>query len=366
MVNGYEDVFGINNCKKIFDVIDEDKLFHKTYHNGPVKTSNDLGASTLMFGFAEQIVGREVYEKVDKAYNEVKKFKNLINTYQSQRNDEINERKDVNGLRSELSSNELKIKHLSSKIELLTAEEQTKLINLILQHQKLEKQIADFEYTSRPDANKVVDAIKSVKESKENADKDELSSKISSGMERLLANEGKMKQAFVDCVLYPDQKKEERLVRMCGDAMFDLVKIDLTAIRKKMEIVDDISKFYEENDIETPIPQEILKKMDVVYDLDWLYDFANDNSFAMLEDSKCSSCMNECISALKKVKFGKERMLTEHEVFNIGKVSGLSQQLGNKKDLMDVEPLMRILSSLTKNVAELNSLSEKYVEDMAL
>ena len=115
MINGYEDVFGINNGRKVFDLIKVEDLYHKKGDNGPTRTSSGLDASVLFYGFVEQTIGKDIYQEVNKAYYAVETLCKELNVYQEKRNTKLKNRAETNDLEREMLALQSKIKYLSSK-----------------------------------------------------------------------------------------------------------------------------------------------------------------------------------------------------------------------------------------------------------
>ena len=152
----------------------------------------------------------------------------------------------------------------------------------------------------------------------------------------------------------PGQEKEEGRVSSCAEAMQDLAELEILGLNRKKEIADEIVSFYRENGVEAKLPDSIQLKIDVVDSLDNLTGLVSETSYELYTDESYSSFIRETLSALQDVNFGKDGVVTEHEIFEIGKGCGIPNKGAKNHTTLQggaVDCVMKNASKLTGQMA---------------
>ena len=366
MINGYEDVFGINNGKKIYNMIEQASLYHNKPSNGPEsnQTSTGRDACSLYYAFVEQTVKSKIYKDTNKLFSAAKKFCDDIRKYQADRRTELEDRAKIQELEQELSKVIKKADLIRSKKE-MSRTDRTNLATLLNRQEDIETELeslnSNYKRTNRS-ASEIKNQFKDLVTENKEADKNNLEEDIDESLTALSDDSDKIKQALIDSTLKPGQEKEEERVASCADAMQDLSELEVINLKRKKEVVDEIVAFYQENGFEAELPETIQQKIDTIGSLDNLTDLVTDASFELYSDKKFSKFVQETLGALQDVKFGKEGVVSEQEIFNIGKKCGIPNRGSKEPTTLQGSQVGYVMSNASKLTYQMSAYQEKAKE----
>lgn len=286
MINGYEELYleprlyGGDKPPKYYVMRSEQsgkldyggtrKMAHRVCDGGwRENKATGLQPFHAYLNMVEQQIGPEVYDKLIKnkrnylvAMRYLLRHQDDVKTYKRH----LGAIKDCEGMISELSND---IKAFSSKLEGCSDLELDALKNSIDQLKIIRQKKEELEQYLKPVKT---DTVKHYLNSLKNACQDVYQNEdaIKRGLSKFNnpAFEAELEQDYVDTMLLPSQEKEEKYVRMDAKAKYAMCDLDRESLVRASQYAAELCDWIKENGIETPLPEELKAKYNLVCGLD--------------------------------------------------------------------------------------------------
>ena len=327
-INGYENVYGVNNGTKIYDMLDFGSLYHQggQYINDVlIKQKQGIENPYLWFyGLVEQTVEGGIYQDVKESYDVLTSFTGELNKYQNKKTQEIADRNEIRDLQAEADKLASSIQYGTRDVKNMSEESANTFADNLRKHAELTAKIKRLSANNASvKKDTVIQSMRDLISVSKTCD--ELIKRIDVSIGKLEGDREKLVQAFVDSCLLIGQDKLENNVRSCGYALFEATILELMNMKNKCVIIKaaatkcNSSAHLETLDISTdlPIDTEIIQMIDNV--VSWTGNHGIVNLFVSEENSEFAT---QAIGELIKFLTGNRAEISSSEVIELWKNCG--------------------------------------------
>ena len=316
MINGYENLYGINGGQKKYEIPDQFVRFHKKSSNGPEtnRISIDRSANTIFYNMLEQNVGRSFYDRayaLHEAYTEaqevVARYQKADAEYQAQES----MRKSLEAEKA-YALNTFKV--LSANIEFLSDAEREALNSA---NNKIGEVNAKLKTLNMPKPTKedVIRSLQNLASVRQNVDIDSLKNEGNEILGKMSGDSFRQEiaQDFVDSTLLVGQEREEGRVRQCSDAMMSLASMEVYGLTREAGQVDKFLEQMQTKGLESDITS-FAERSEANNAMIKMGDMVSDSSYELYSYPKfAKACEISCDKVIESV--GNKKQLGYQELF---------------------------------------------------
>ena len=342
---------GIDEFLKNYTMIEIDGLVHREAY--PSAESNDTSsgrsASNVFYSMVEQTVGQDLFKKLRRLRDTAVEFHREVTDY----------RKGSDAYEVSMADNKAEETRLQAEIARLEkdlSDIQAKVVAAMSSKDKIGDLSRDYDSTlaylndakkdlhflqtgkgpEEASSDRADDAYERLDAGNNLAKKDDLLKKAKAAVDKLKADKDKLIQGLVDATLLIDDAQHEAAVRQCGEAMFNLVLMEMEGLMRGVRLADTLVTYGKKDpNFNKPTPNTVNMEVVSIQKLEDMSKIICDSSYLLFTDPRYSAFVNGAIG----MRANKDT-ITEHTLFEMGKAAGAP--VHGKKRLFGFGPKMEV------------------------